>query len=720
MKTKRTYQELENRVNDLESKLEESKNIKYKLEMTNQNQVEGGLMNPYSWLENSPVCTKIVDLDFNLQYMSNSGVKELKIDDITKYYGQPYPLNFYPDSFKIPMTGNLKKVKETGEIIVQEASIINTNGEIIWYHSTLIPVNDDNGQLDYIMIVSLETTEQKSAEDRLMQTNEELKKTKEKAEENEEKYKLLFDRETDAIFIYHPETTEIIEANEATSTLYGYSRNELIGMSVLKFSDEVKQSVAQIEKIRKEGKTEVTHRLHKKKDGTLFYVDIKGYSISLKNEDVMFAVSKDIDRRVKSEQELIKAKEKTVEQKKKLQERVKELNCLYEISKIVESQALSLDDIFERIVNVMAQSWQFPEILNARIVIGKKEYKTLGFEESKCKLIEDIFVINTKEGFVEVNYSKNETNNNHAVFLQEEKKLLHAIAERIGKIKERKKLEETLKSLLESQEVIIKLRTDDLRKTNKALDNEISERIHKEKILLKQKQELRALNDTKDKLFSIIAHDLRSPFNGILGFSELLVNNRENLKAVDSEKYIGFINTTAKNTLILLDNLLNWAKAQTGQLIYKPEKTGILPIIQEIITISNSSASVKNITLNYNISKDIEVFADKNMLLVVLRNLISNAIKFTRVGGEINVSVKPEHNQVEITISDNGVGMKEEIREKLFKIATNNSSRGTANEKGSGLGLILCKEFVEKHGGTIWVESEEGKGSDFKFTLPLN
>jgi PAS domain S-box-containing protein len=122
------------------------------------------------WLENSPVCTKIVDLEFNLQYMSESGIKELKIDDITEYYGKPYPLHFYPDSFKIPMEKNLRKVKETGETIKQEASIVDTEGNTLWYHSTLVPVNDENGQLDYIMVISLETTERKQAEGKVLQS----------------------------------------------------------------------------------------------------------------------------------------------------------------------------------------------------------------------------------------------------------------------------------------------------------------------------------------------------------------------------------------------------------------------------------------------------------------------------------------------------------------------------------------------------------------------
>jgi signal transduction histidine kinase len=233
-------------------------------------------------------------------------------------------------------------------------------------------------------------------------------------------------------------------------------------------------------------------------------------------------------------------------------------------------------------------------------------------------------------------------------------------------------------------------------------------------------QKLKIANATKDKFFSIIAHDLRSPFNHILGFSELLIEKVNSLKVSEREKYLGIINSSAKNTLALLDNLLNWAKSQTGQINFNPEKQVSSSICKEIIELLNPRAKNKNILLNYFESEEIIVFADPNMIKSILRNLISNAIKFTNSNGKIDIIALQNDNFIEIAVSDNGVGMNEETRNKLFSLETNETTIGTANEKGSGLGLILCKEFVEKHGGKIWVESELGKGSVFKFTLPLN
>jgi len=251
------------------------------------------------------------------------------------------------------------------------------------------------------------------------------------------------------------------------------------------------------------------------------------------------------------------------------------------------------------------------------------------------------------------------------------------------------------------------------------VSRDISERKKTEQILKEKENQLRELISTKDKLFSIIAHDLRSPFNSILGFSELLIDSTEYQDIEEAKSFAKMINTSTNKTLVLLDNLLEWAKSQTGKIKFCPVTLNLKPIIVEIFDILNSTAEIKNISLNYYQSIQVEVYTDENMLKTVLRNLISNGIKFTNTNGKVDIYAMQKQNFIEITVSDNGVGIKEEIRDKLFKIDKIVTTSGTANEKGSGLGLILCKEFVEKHGGRIWVESEVGKGSAFKFSLPL-
>jgi len=241
-----------------------------------------------------------------------------------------------------------------------------------------------------------------------------------------------------------------------------------------------------------------------------------------------------------------------------------------------------------------------------------------------------------------------------------------------------------------------------------------------ELIIEKQNEQLKELNATKDRFFSIIAHDLRGPFNNILGFSDLLSENINEFNTEESKRFSNIIHSTARSSLTLLDNLLNWAKSQTDTIKYLPEKLNISEIINSSIEATLPMAKIKKISINKNLPEVLYGYVDENMVKLVLRNLISNAIKFTKPGGIIRVSANAVQDHVEVSVSDNGVGMSNEKREKLFNIYTNTTSPGTSNEKGTGLGLVLCKEFVEKLGGKIWAESVEGKGSDFKFTLPAD
>ncbi len=246
----------------------------------------------------------------------------------------------------------------------------------------------------------------------------------------------------------------------------------------------------------------------------------------------------------------------------------------------------------------------------------------------------------------------------------------------------------------------------------------ITERKTTEDALLQLNNQLKSLNSTKDKLFSIIAHDLKSPFNSIIGFSELLINNLHNYTDDKIDEFIGQINLSAKSTLSLIDNLLVWANTQMGHIEYKPEHIDLLSIVQETIEQLRVTAKIKNISISFFQTEDYIVFADKNMLEIVLRNLISNAIKFSKPNGKIAIYAISINNQIEITVSDSGVGIGKDILSKLFTDNENITTNGTANEKGSGLGLMICKEFVEQLGGKIWVESEVGIGSEFKFTVP--
>lgn len=260
-------------------------------------------------------------------------------------------------------------------------------------------------------------------------------------------------------------------------------------------------------------------------------------------------------------------------------------------------------------------------------------------------------------------------------------------------------------------------RINRIRKTQKALIAQLQtekERIKENEINLQQ------INTTKARLFSIIAHDLKSPFNSILGFSDLLIKNIEKYDTKKKVEFAKQINSSALFAFNLLNNLLIWAKSQTGEIGFDPEKINMLDITNNILKGIDASAKMKNINIVNYIPDKLEVFADSNMLQTILRNLISNAIKFTNIGGEIKIDARPDNDMLKITISDNGIGMDKQSLINLFNQEKHESTSGTASETGSGLGLVLCKEFVEKHKGKIWAESELDKGSKFSFTLPLS
>ena len=246
-----------------------------------------------------------------------------------------------------------------------------------------------------------------------------------------------------------------------------------------------------------------------------------------------------------------------------------------------------------------------------------------------------------------------------------------------------------------------------------------NQKILLEKTVATKTAELNELNASKDKFFSIIAHDLKNPFNTIIGFSEMM---KESVKLNDSAtfyEYSVMINTAAVQTLRLLENLLEWANSQRGNLSFTPVPINLSELIKDEFIMVDEMAIGKNIELKNYVNDSLTIIADKNMIRTILRNLITNGVKFTHRNGQVQVNAVTYKNHVEIAVSDNGLGMTKETMAKLFRIDANLSTHGTDNEKGTGLGLFLCKEFVEKQGGQIWVESEEGKGSTFKFRLPF-
>lgn len=240
----------------------------------------------------------------------------------------------------------------------------------------------------------------------------------------------------------------------------------------------------------------------------------------------------------------------------------------------------------------------------------------------------------------------------------------------------------------------------------------------KNRVIEKSEQELRVLNASKNKFFSIIAHDLKNPLHTVLGYSQLLSDDYEHFNETERRKFAGDIYKSTNNIFRLLQNLLEWSRTQTGRLNFSPEVVEYQKILDNSMSVLRTLADQKNIEIKTGNDPDLTIFADPQMIETVLRNLINNAIKFTPEGGHIEVAAKESDGQILISVVDSGVGISEEDSQNLFKIDSKVKRKGTNNEDGSGLGLILCHEFVSKHNGQIWVNSVPGKGSEFVFTIP--
>jgi signal transduction histidine kinase/ligand-binding sensor domain-containing protein len=277
-------------------------------------------------------------------------------------------------------------------------------------------------------------------------------------------------------------------------------------------------------------------------------------------------------------------------------------------------------------------------------------------------------------------------------------------------------------SLLQRYNAELEKKVDDRTfKLKESLDQVLEKQIYIEeqsKILNLQKEELQKLNSTKDKFFSIIAHDLRSPFQSLMGLSDIMVEEFNGSSNTEQKNYARMVQNSSHHIYSLVENLLTWSRTQRDKMSFEPVEIDISSIIGDTLNLLQQNFDQKNISSDKNSGTDKHGFADKNMIEMVIRNLITNAIKFTPKDGRIYVSLEENNHDLRVEIRDNGVGITPENQQRLFKIDSNFSNKGTNGEEGTGLGLIICKEFIEKNNGRIWVESKPGEGSSFFFTIP--
>lgn len=249
--------------------------------------------------------------------------------------------------------------------------------------------------------------------------------------------------------------------------------------------------------------------------------------------------------------------------------------------------------------------------------------------------------------------------------------------------------------------------------------NDISERRKAEEEMKLKNMELQRLNAEKDKFLAIIAHDLKSPFNSIIGFSGILLEKVHQKDLPSLQEYAEIIKSSSQRAMNLLTNLMQWSQTQTGRMEFNPERFDMVETIEETIQLFSNNALQKSIHIEKQLPERMPVYADMAMISTIVRNLLSNAIKFTNEGGTIRILARTSNEEMIVSVCDTGIGMSKKVMDKIFHIDSSYSTPDTYGNKGTGLGLMLCKEFAEKHKGCIRIESEPNKGSVFHFILPL-
>lgn len=506
---------------------------------------------------------------------------------------------------------------------------------------------------------------------------EELKQQNDELAQSERKYRALFEGSRDGIVFISPDG-KFIDCNKAYLQITGYTLEELRQIDFYKITPKKWHDWERSEIVEKQllqrGYTDTYEKEYIRKDDTVFPVELTSY----KYEDIdgnilLWGVARDITERKKSEDELHLSQKKYRKKHEQLEIITDHLPLL--IGYIDRDEKYLY-------VNKLYAGWYGME---KKDIIGKL-IKDIVPEESYKGILPNLQRVFKGEKFSFENISYN---------VDGKLKVVRAVYVphfgKNGKVK-------AFVGLVE----------------------DITELKQTERNLQKSEKKLRELNATKDKFFSIIAHDLRNPFNSIMGFSEILLQETRNEIFTSNQDYAEQIYGASQQVMKLLNNLLEWSRSQTGSLHFKPEEFSIYEITEPVISLTRNNAAQKNIRVKESIDDNFIIFADKNMIYTVLRNLMSNALKFTNSNGEIVFEVIRMDNHLQISVIDNGIGIKDKDLKKLFRIDESLTMKGTEGEKGTGLGLILCKEFVERHEGKIWVESTYGKGSTFRFTIPLS
>ncbi len=538
-----------------------------------------------------------------------------------------------------------------------DLDLLNKRGEKINYSANLVPVFNENVFGGFNVYLNNLSG-------------------KKKEEKNLQVFKLLFENTREGIAV--EKKGKIVTANNAFGKLFGYSfGNEIAGKDILDLTapnDVLKVAeYLQLSRIKKD-LSQPFEFSGKRKNGSVFFCELTTSSFEVDDEGYFILIIRDITER-KHAQQVIKESE---EKYRNLIENIDDFLYTLERSRLFFKPVFFTNSVSK--------------------ITGYSQTEMLGDSRLLLKIIHPDDLIEVKAALKNISKSKTKMS----------AELEFRIINKQGNI-----------TWIRNKLNVLRNESGGVQKVY-GLVSDISLRKKAEEELKKSTENLVKLNETKDRFISIISHDLRTPFSSILGFTDLILND-DTLSDTERNQYVSYIQESSNSMLSLVNSLLDWTRLQTGRIRFEPEKIDVYETIIKSINALSGAAFQKNISLNSEVQENLFVYVDEDLIVQVFNNLISNAIKFTREGGSVTISAIPSQHArfYEFSVKDTGVGIRSEDAKKLFGVDTKFTTEGTAGEKGTGLGLSLVKEIIEKHGGTIRVESELGTGTNFLFTLPV-
>lgn len=688
-----------------------------------------------AWIESSPICTKILDLDFKLRYISSAGARELEIDDLSKYYGTPYPFSFYPDSLRLSMAENLAKVKNTGEPADQEDYVTNTKGEKLWYRSTIVPVKNEEGQVDQIMIQSVNFTPQKKAEDSLKNTlagmESEMAKRNAALYKSEERLSQAMRGANDGLWDWNLETNEVYYSPRWKSML-GYEEHELKSnldtWETLVHPDDKERTLEAI-KDYVEGRAdsyEVEARMCHK-DGHEIVVLSRAFLVQRDSNNKparMVGTHVDITERTKSEQFILATSNilKMIATRDPASDIYDAIALLYESrhpglrcsmlilagNKLMHGGAPSLPKAYCEAVNGLENgpsvgscgtaTYYGTRILVEDIETDPKwaEIKHVALPHGmRCCWSEPI-----KDSKGEVLGAFGMYYDYPALPNDSEANDLASAARLAGIIMEREKSENELNQHKNHLEELVAKRTLELEET---------------------KKEAEKANRAKSSFLSSMSHELRTPLNAIIGFAQVLESDPTDHLTQNQQESVGHILKSGDHLLELINEILDLSQIEEGRIPLSIAPIQLDKAITEALKIIQPTAEKFKVSIVNKVSNEpgteVYILADCLRLKQILLNLLSNGIKYNRPGGMVTIEVISNENDHQIIVQDTGIGIRKEDADALFE-PFNRLGAQAMDIEGTGIGLTITKRLVEVMEGSLNILSTPGEGTTVTVTMP--